>query len=179
MKTKRPYSQVMPIAEKLMERLRPACERLEIAGSLRREAPMVGDIEIVAVPLPTLDLFGEPSGGETVVDFLLRRWDVELLKNGSKQKQFMMTTKQDEEYQVDLFLQPDPATWGVNYLLRTGHRNFSTRMVTPRSAGGYMPAGYQVRGARVWHLARKVETPEEEDVFKLWGMDYVDPKERK
>ena len=41
-----------------------------------------------------------------------------------------------------------------------------------------MPAGYQVSGARVWHLGELVETPEEEDVFRLWGMDVVEPRER-
>ena len=61
MKTKRPYSQVLPIAESLVEKLRPACERIEIAGSLRREKAMVGDIEIVAVPRLERDLLGEPQ----------------------------------------------------------------------------------------------------------------------
>jgi DNA polymerase/3'-5' exonuclease PolX len=125
MKTKRPYAQVMPIAEKLVERLSPACCRIEIAGSLRREKAMIGDIEIVAVPIIERDLLGEPTG-ISAIDYLFIGWQVRLTKNGSKQKQFMMTTKRGEEYQVDLFLQPDPATWGVNFLLRTGHRNFST-----------------------------------------------------
>jgi DNA polymerase/3'-5' exonuclease PolX len=55
-----PYPVVLPIAGRIVEALRPYCERIEIAGSLRREKPMVGDIEIVAIPRRPVDLFGEP-----------------------------------------------------------------------------------------------------------------------
>ena len=178
MKRNRPYTQVMPIAEMLVERLRPACTRIEIAGSLRRKEAIIGDIEIVAIPILELDLLGEPTG-VSAIDYLFVGWQVKLTKNGTKQKQFMVTTNRGAVYQVDLFLQPDPATWGVNFLLRTGHRNFSTRMVTPKSVGGYMPAGYQVSGARVWYQGELVETPEEEDVFRLWGMAVIPPSERR
>jgi DNA polymerase/3'-5' exonuclease PolX len=178
MKTKRPYAQVMPIAEKLVEFLGLFCDRIEIAGSLRREKAMIGDIEIVAVPILDRDLLGEPTG-LSAIDHILPALSKDITKNGQKQKQFMYTSGGVEIYQVDLFLQPDPATWGVNFLLRTGSADFSRRMVTPKHKGGYMPAGYQVKGARVWHLGEKVETPEEEDVFRLWGMDVVEPKERR
>jgi DNA polymerase/3'-5' exonuclease PolX len=57
---KRPYAQMMTIARAVVERLRPACQRIEIAGSLRRHRPMVGDIEICAIPIMPTDLFGEP-----------------------------------------------------------------------------------------------------------------------
>ncbi len=79
---------------------------------------------------------------------------------------------------MDLFLQPDPATWGVNMLLRTGSAEFSRKMVTKRSAGGFMPDFYQVRDARVWAGARMLETPEEEVIFHTWGMAYVLPPQR-
>jgi len=38
------------IAEELKELLAPACERIRIAGSIRRRKPDVGDIEILAIP---------------------------------------------------------------------------------------------------------------------------------
>jgi DNA polymerase/3'-5' exonuclease PolX len=37
------------IAEELVKILRPACSRVEIAGSIRREKSEVKDIELVAV----------------------------------------------------------------------------------------------------------------------------------
>ena len=42
--TKRPYAQVMRVAEILVDSLRPHCHRIEIAGSLRRQEEMVFDL---------------------------------------------------------------------------------------------------------------------------------------
>lgn len=53
-------------AECLLHYLRPVCVKAEIAGSIRREKPMVGDIEIVAMPRmyepEERDLFGNVIG---------------------------------------------------------------------------------------------------------------------
>jgi len=37
-------------ADQVAEQLRPFCKRLEIAGSVRRKAPEVRDLEIVCIP---------------------------------------------------------------------------------------------------------------------------------
>lgn len=50
MTTKFPRTQALAVAEELVAALRPACERLEIAGSLRRGKAEVGDVEILFVP---------------------------------------------------------------------------------------------------------------------------------
>ena len=46
------YEQALEIAEKTKALLAPHCERIEIAGSIRRLKPFVKDIEIVAIPKP-------------------------------------------------------------------------------------------------------------------------------
>ena len=38
------------IAEKVVSQLSPYCERIEIAGSVRREKPFPKDVEIVCIP---------------------------------------------------------------------------------------------------------------------------------
>lgn len=176
-KEKRPYAQSRLIADGLIDRLSPACQRIESAGSLRRECRCVGDIELVAVPVLHYDLLGEPTG-RSQVDDLLATWPVRIIKNGKRYKQFVLTTSAGNEYQVDLFLQPDPATWGVNFLIRTGGAEFSKRMVTPTRLGGLMPDRYRVHEARVWDGAATLDTPEERDVFAVWGMEYVPPEKR-
>lgn len=186
-KTKRPYAIVKPIGGQIVHRLGLACTRVEIAGSLRRQCPLIGDIEIVAIPrFRQRTMFAMPSQA-SMVDDLLDAWQVRvgaghfrMGPNGQKLKRFWLTTKCGEEYQVDLFLQPDPATWGVNFLLRTGSAAFSKDMVTPKSKGGLMPSHLYVSGARVWgdNEGRAYETPEEEDVFKLYGMPFIPPEER-
>lgn len=53
------------IAEALIEELRPYCERISIAGSIRRGKQEVKDIEIVAVPKPNRTVYRRHSrGGE-------------------------------------------------------------------------------------------------------------------
>ncbi|HSG61651.1 MAG TPA: hypothetical protein VLA24_09480 [Pseudomonadales bacterium] len=174
---KRPLAQVEQIALSLCEKLAPACERIELAGSIRRRQPMVGDIEIIAAPRLLYDLLGEPMN-VSEVDTLLALWPIALVKNGQKYKKFLFTGSAGNEYQVDLFLQPDPATWGINYMIRTGSADFSRRMVTPRRHGGMMPDHLRVKDARVWNGDEPLATPEETDVFELWGMTFVDPEKR-
>jgi DNA polymerase/3'-5' exonuclease PolX len=173
-KQKRPYAAVLQVANYIVERLAPACERVEIAGSLRRKKAEVGDIEIVAVPKLNYDLLGEPMKQTQVDDALM---GLAMRKNGEKYKQFDLTEGLDL-YQVDLFLQPDPATWGVNFMIRTGSAEFSKRMVTPKKFGGLMPNDLRVQDARVWRGHECLATPEEGDLFRLWGMTFVAPEAR-
>lgn len=180
MKTKRPYAQVKHIADQLQAALAPACLRIEQAGSLRRMKSVIGDIELVAVPILERNLLGEPTG-VSAVDRQLATWPITLTKNGNKWKQFLFVTKGGDAYQVDLFLQPAPKTWGVNFMIRTGPFGFSKKMVTQKYKGGYVPDDLYVLDGRVWRrgVSEPLDTPEEEDVFKLWGMGFVPPEERK
>lgn len=177
MKTKRPYADMFKLASALVERLRPACERIEIAGSIRRKKAEIGDIELVAIPKTIPDLLGEPQV-QTEVDVLLAQWPITITKDGQKYKQFLFNGTSGQSYQVDLFLQPDPATWGVNFLIRTGPSEFSTRMVTSVASGGLRPRDLLVRDGRVWRNGEALATPEEGDVFALWDMDFIRPEER-
>ena len=40
------------IAKRVKEKLMPHCERIEIVGSIRREKPIVHDIDMVLIPKP-------------------------------------------------------------------------------------------------------------------------------
>lgn len=176
MKSKIDYSVAYDIASKVRDRLLKNCERIELAGSLRRMKSQVGDIEIMIVP---------NAATYTYLDYLLgqgkirhttpKRW-------GDKQRSFMMTTTGSHpmDLQFDLFLQPDPATWGVNMMIRTGSADFSRIMMTKRSEGGWCPDCYLVKNARVWDIetGAALDTPDEADIFRLWGMEMPSPEER-
>ena len=184
MKRKHPYAQAHRIATQLVDKLRPACERIEIAGSLRRKQAEVGDIEIVAIGRPILDLLGEPFK-TTEIEYLLQQWvddrHIEMRKDGFKYKQFDFCASEGTPYTVDLFL-VQPETWGVQLLIRTGPAAFSKRMVTSKSSGGWRPDYLFVRDGRVWGRSSNdlpLNTPEERDVFDLWQMDYIEPEERR
>jgi len=174
---KRPYALMHEMASSLIDRLRPACQRIEVAGSIRRQKSEIGDIEIVAIAKPITDLFGEPTE-RTEVDTLLSTWPISIKKNGQKYKQFSFFGKSGDPYTVDLFL-PSAETWAVVYMIRTGSADFSRRMVTRQEKGGLMPNDLSVADGRAWRNGVAIATPEERDVFTEWGMDFIEPKDRK
>ena len=174
---KRPLAQMERIANGLVARLKPACHRIEIAGSIRRKKAMIGDIELIAVPILHTNLFDEPLE-TSQVDDLLASWPIAFIRNGPKQKSFTFEGTTGGSYKVDLFLQPNPATWGVNMMIRTGDEDFSKKMVIPKWQGGYMPDQYKVDKARVWENGVALSTPNEIDVFRLWDMAYIVPEHR-
>lgn len=173
---KRPYAEMLEIAQQVVAEIAPYCEREPvIAGSLRRKRPEIGDIEIVAVPKLHRDLFGEvwPANGGSEIDDWLATKAIFPIANGQKQKKFMWGG-----VQIDLYLQPDPATWGVNLMIRTGSAEFSHWMVTPQRQGGACPDGLTFRDARIWHNGRALQTPNEDDVFNILGIVWIEPENR-
>lgn len=170
---KLPYATMQPIATSLVNRFAANCQRIELAGSLRRQKDMIGDIEIIVIPTSALyaQLDDLLVTGKIRHTEPRKRW-------GEKLRSFLFDTKSGTTIQVDLFLQPDPATWGVNMMIRTGCSEFSHRMVTKRSQSGWMPDTLQVKDARVWSNGKAIDTPEEEDVFALWDIAFVAPQLR-
>lgn len=179
-KISRPYPEMLNIATQIASRLTPFCERVQVAGSIRRMCDPIGDIEIVAIPKRYYNLFDEPLPHTEVDDYLatlVRKDVITLTKNGKEYKQFIFEI-QGIPYQVDLFL-VRPETFGVGFLLRTGSAAFSEQMVTKQKWAGLMPNEYRVKDLRVWGDNEVLHTPEEINVFNLWGMEYILPEDRK
>ncbi len=179
--TKRPWREAMQIAQNLLLEIESSCERIMIAGSLRRMKTDVGDIEIVAIPKRTpgdTDMFGAviPNTGRNLLNERLNELGIVVtkgVKEGAKFKQF---TYQDTP--VDLFL-PTFDTWGVVSTLRTGSAEFSRWLVTQRRPhGGGCPSHLNVKEGRVWFGAQVLETTDERDLFQLLEIDWIDPIER-
>ena len=174
--TKTPLAAVLPIAQRLLAALAPYCERLELAGSLRRNKPLVGDIELVAIPRRQRDLLGQPLPGHTLLDGFLTDRGVVFAKRGEKYQQFAYGS-----HTVDLFI-ATPATWGSIYTIRTGSADFSHWLVTPRPHGA-CPWSVRFGAAgdhpgRLTQAGRLLATPEEADVFNALGLATIDPADR-
>lgn len=181
-------SEAAALAWELVALLGPFCERIEIAGSLRRQRPTVGDIELVCLPrygAASRDLFNERiSAGVNLLDlecdrlFMLgtigKRYD----KNGHPRWGSGLKWATYRDVAVDLFPVISPAQWGVDFLLRTGSAAFSKRFVTPAEKGGLLPPGMLVSGGALWRGDARLETPEEVDAFKAIGLRYVEPSAR-
>lgn len=76
-------------------------------------------------------------------------------------------------------------TWGVQMVIRTGPAAFSCQVVlevgrrTFDGRPGLLPRGYRVSEGRIWDAqGEPVETPDEESVFRVLGLDFIPPEER-
>jgi DNA polymerase/3'-5' exonuclease PolX len=170
-----PLAEAERLAEKYLEALSPYCLRIEAAGSVRRRKPEVGDLELVAIPRPVLDLFGQPSGDHCLngVDWA-GQFSGQAVKDGPKYKQIIMP-----EITLDLFIVTPPAQWGVIFLLRTGPDTFSQKLLSRRQDRGLLPSWMRSEDGAIRGKGKIIETPEEEDVFRLAEFPFVEPKERR
>ena len=161
-------------ANEIIKTIRPVCQRIEIAGSLRRKKEQVGDIELVAVPDYQLDLFGDGFYSAAPIADRLQQAGFAMDKDGEKYKKFFYVRYQ---VWVDLFL-TTPEQWGLIYMIRTGSADFSRMMVTPRNQGGHMPSNLRVKDGMVWRGETPLPMYEEEELFATWGMKYIEPRNR-
>jgi DNA polymerase/3'-5' exonuclease PolX len=172
------YARVM--AEALVDLLAPACERIEIAGSIRRQKARPNDIDLVMDPCerisrqPSLD---SPLGfGRLERTNLLDARCDELLKQGVLEKRPDSQGRhcwgtgikravfyQGQDYApVDLFQVVEPRQWGVIYAIRTGPGDFNKLLVTSQWFGRACPKDREVAGGRVWFI-----DPGREDLARM------------
>lgn len=181
-KIKLPYETALSLAKRVALELSPATTRIEIAGSIRRKRPEIGDIEIVCTPFLQVNLFGDPQG--SLLDLHLEQLaesgriiksEGEEKRWGPKYKKFHPVAKPD--LAIDLFI-TTPEEWAYTFVIRTGNADFSHKLVTPKRYGGYLPGHLRVAGCRLWEGDKALETPEEEDFFKALGLEWVKPEDR-
>jgi DNA polymerase/3'-5' exonuclease PolX len=189
--TRVPLAEARAIAEELAELLRPACLRLEIAGSIRRGMATIGDVDLLCEPKtePILDMFDAPTG--EVIDLLDARCE-ELLaldelaqrldRNGRRAWGRKLKRAVYRGLGVDIRACTDPAAWGAWLVISTGPADFNKALVTPRAQGGRLPPGFEWKRDAGFHLYRyggRVETPDEESVFAALGLPFMDPEDRR
>lgn len=163
------------LANHMLEILSPDCERIEIAGSIRRQKPEVSDIEIVLIPKPIHDLFGYPLFGAGRIEEALIRDGFELLKNGDHFKQARLPGGQ---VNFDIFL-TTPEKFGVILTIRTGSADFSHWLVTSKQQGGALPSNMTVKDGRLVMMGSvPVATPEEQNFFDAIRLDWIPPEQR-
>lgn len=164
---KYPYAEAHAIAEDILEQLKPHCIRAEIAGSIRRKKPLVGDIEIVAIPKPySVGMFED--GLATVVN----KWEkvkgeMEYGKVGYTQRILPSGIK------LDLFFAQED-NWGNIFAIRTGSADYSHKVL----ASTWASQGYKSDGGYLFRDGKRYELREEVDLFNLLGLRYVEPEER-
>lgn len=164
-------------ADILVDLLTPVCERVEIAGSIRRKSAYVNDIEVVAIPKPEVNLFGEKSYNPDEI-YKVLQGDTPDYSPFEKKGAFYARFKFFGMY-ADLFI-TTPEKWGCIYAIRTGSADFSRRMMTKEWQGGFCPDELYFKEGRLWSKEQTtpLDTPEEEDVFRFLGIPWVEPERR-
>lgn len=176
-KTRLPLSRAEQLANAIVAELAPGCERIEVAGSIRRRKPDVGDIEVVAIPKMGTDLLGDPVGSalDSILDAQVAAGRFERVKGGDRYRQFIV---KKQGIKLDLFL-TDADCWGAIFTIRTGSAEFSHKLVTPKSIGGLLPSHLRVQGGRLRDSDGKaISTPEETDLFNAIGLPWIEPEKR-
>ena len=176
--TRIPLARATAIARALVEEMQPHCERIMIAGSIRRGSETIGDIEICALPrwAKDTDLFGAPYPVENT----LYAWAVAQEKDGKiawtkgfdprgRYWQGVLPTG----LKLDLFL-PIPEGWAAITLIRTGSAEFTERVM-----GFAKYRGYRFDAGVLKTIDGEVVLVEDErEVFDLLGLEYTPPCER-
>jgi DNA polymerase/3'-5' exonuclease PolX len=167
------------IADATVLRLQPYCERIEVAGSIRRQKADPGDIELVAIPktLPIYDMFGQQSGERSLLNDR-KLMDSLGLVNKLGQRYVQVDLFAHVDAILDLFIVLPPATWPVLFTIRTGPSDFSKWIVTSRSKGGCLPDGWRCEDGRIWDGQVQMYFESEEDFLDWLGIHWIEPKDR-
>lgn len=183
-KVKWPRAAALEVARELCTRLKPFCEKLIVAGSLRRRKQEVGDVEILYISRTEarpVDMFtiGTVNLADEEIERMLE--DGMLTKRASKiggtawgEKNKLALHRSGMP--VDLF-RTVPDAW-FNYLVcRTGPADSNTRIATEAKRLGYRWNPY---GAGFTHLTDGTVTPmhSEAAVFEFVGLPHAEPWER-
>lgn len=167
-------------AENVLQHISQATDRIEIAGSIRREKPVVGDIELVAIVTDQeklLKLIGDV--GQTIKTGIpgVVPWTP---KTDAK----YIRVRLNEGMNLDLFV-ARPENWGGLFLMRTG----SASGADGNAFNGFTPGCFArwkklSGGGRMTDVmptmpdGTQLHVAEEQDFFDLLEMDFVPPVER-
>lgn len=208
-KVRIPLPQADELAVEVLELLRPACQRIAIAGSVRRRRADIGDLEVVAIPryesrandelvlfedqpLPPIEvnLLDELVAGLLADGVFGKRLD----KNGRPAIGPKYKRLRFHDFALDLFC-GSPENWGVLLAIRTGPAAYAHAIVTnvgqwtrPAYAGadhqprrGLLPRGMRVgEGNQLFGPdGRVIPTPTEESFFEAIGQPILEPWRRR
>jgi DNA polymerase (family 10) len=181
-----PLDRAQVIAEKIRAELAPFCDRIDVAGSVRRKRPFCNDVDLVLLV-------------KDVCDGELRRRVISspnsrVLKNGADIMSFILANG----VQVDLFfakhaentlLEYVPGNYGMRLLAMTGskeHNIFLARRAKAQGLHfhpykGLMRGGsyhYKPEGGEEYKGGEVFRGEEELEIFRELGLGWIEPELR-
>lgn len=146
------------LAQEIVEQIHPHCERIEVAGSIRRRKSQIRDTDLVLIPKPFL--------WSRIIVTLQRNMDAKILKRGNSIAQLTISG-----VNVDLYV-ASPETWDALLLIRTGSaaHNIKLSMLARKKGLKLTHKGLMKDG--------KVFASTEKEIFEALDLPYVEPEER-
>ena len=146
------------VAGEVIKRLSPYCQKIEVAGSVRRKKPQVRDIDFVLIPSDPWNLSHEIGGlGQSYVA-------------GEKLKRVMVGNTQ-----VDIYY-ATKETWATLLFIRTGSTENNIRLCSlAKKKGWHLSAS----GNGLFNESgERVAGDSEESIYEALGLPYQAPEER-
>ncbi|GAB2550038.1 nucleotidyltransferase family protein [Spirosoma aerophilum] len=193
--TRIPLDKAQRLAKGLVERLEEYCDRIHIAGSIRRLKPEVKDIEIVCQPKTFVEadfsLFGSGSNEVKVIPAFIREVETLGLRviKGQPTGRYMQI-EAFRDIKLDLFM-PQASDFYRQLAIRTGSADYAAKVI----ATGWKKLGWcgTDQGLRLvneceetksgWRCIKRTPTlppvwQSEREFFSWLGIPAISPPER-
>jgi len=143
--------------------LQPFCDRINIAGSIRRRKPEVKDIEIVCQPkvTETKDLFDTVTGSQRNSEFIAKAKALGRVIKGEATGRYMKIDL--GTIVLDLFI-PELHDYYRQYAIRTGSADYSFKVI----AAGWKKLGWCGSDKGLRKMADCVESKDESSGKSKW-----------
>jgi DNA polymerase (family 10) len=162
-----PLAKAQHYAETIAEKLHSYCDKIEIAGSIRRGRPYCGDIDLVVLPRDIEGLRDRVKLGRKVITDGTQNLIVELA-DGTQLDIFIARP------QTRTLLDINPTNFGSLFLCRTGSSKHNIYLIEHAKTLGLIWSPYQ--GIYRGHDLIASET--EEDIFQALQLTPVPPGKR-
>ena len=157
------------IALQLVDQLGPYCDRIAVAGSIRRQKPEVKDIDIVAIPNEDRLMEGGFFDQRSLVPTLADPSATAIGLNGPRIASFRYAGAP-----VDIYW-ATPETWATLLLIRTGSKEHNIRLCgLARRRGFHLHAS----GDGLFRNGTRIAWESEQDLFRALDIPYVAPERR-
>jgi len=157
-------------ADKIAAELAPFCEKIEIAGSIRRRRPEVHDIDLVILTDKQAAVNARLSRNAVDAEACGPRHTMVRLANGVLVDAYFAGYHQQDFFRDD----PCSTNWGSVLLCRTGPKEYNVRLAQRARARGMR----WVLGAGIYSEGRLVASDTEQDIYRVLALPYARPEDR-